>query len=121
MEESSSLTTAIMESLDGVRVVKMENKEAFEEARVADVIARRQKHIIAGADARAMAAPVSELMVMVMLGAGDRLCRLALPARRDPPRPVPDQAGDRRLVHRASLGAADGPASRCANWPTCRR
>jgi subfamily B ATP-binding cassette protein MsbA len=69
MEESSSLTTAVMESLDGVRVVKMENKEAFEEARVADVIARRQKHIIAGADARAMAAPVSELMVTVMLAA----------------------------------------------------
>jgi ATP-binding cassette, subfamily B, bacterial MsbA len=68
MEESSSLTTAVMEGLDGVRVVKMENKEAFEEARVAAAIARRQKHIIAGADARAMAAPVSELMTTVMLG-----------------------------------------------------
>ena len=56
-----------MESLDGVRVVKMENKEAFEEARVADAIARRQKHIIAGADARAMAAPVSEMMMTVMI------------------------------------------------------
>jgi subfamily B ATP-binding cassette protein MsbA len=67
MEESSSLTSAVMESLDGVRVVKMENKEAFEEARVGAVIARRQKHIIAGADARAMAAPVSELMVTLML------------------------------------------------------
>ncbi len=67
MEESSSLTSAVMESLDGVRVVKMENKEAFEEARVAEVIARRQKHIIAGADARATAAPVSELMVTLML------------------------------------------------------
>jgi len=67
MEESSSLTSAIMESLDGVRVIKMENKEAFEEARVADAIARRQKHIIAGGDARAMAAPVSEMMVMVMI------------------------------------------------------
>jgi subfamily B ATP-binding cassette protein MsbA len=69
MEESSSLTTAVMESLDGVRVVKMENKEAFEEARVAAAIARRQRHIIAGADARAMAAPVSELMVTAMLAA----------------------------------------------------
>jgi len=67
MEESSSLTSAVLESLDGVRVVKMENKEAFEEARVGAVIARRQKHIIAGADARAMAAPVSELMVTLML------------------------------------------------------
>jgi subfamily B ATP-binding cassette protein MsbA len=68
MQESSSLTTTVMESLDGVRVVKMENKEAFEEARVGAAIARRQKHIIAGADARAMAAPVSELMVTLMLG-----------------------------------------------------
>ena len=67
MDESSSLTTAVMEGLDGVRVVKMENKEAFEEARVGAAIARRQKHIIAGADARAMAAPVSELMTTIML------------------------------------------------------
>jgi subfamily B ATP-binding cassette protein MsbA len=67
MEESSTLTSAIMESLDGVRVIKMENKESFEEARVGDAIARRQKHIIAGGDARAMAAPVSEMMVMVMI------------------------------------------------------
>ena len=67
IEESSALTRAVMESLDGVRVVKMENKEAFEEARVGEAIARRQKHIIAGADARATAAPVSELMVTVML------------------------------------------------------
>jgi subfamily B ATP-binding cassette protein MsbA len=67
MEESSTLTSAIMETLDGVRVIKMENKETFEEARVAAAIARRQKHIIAGGDARAMAAPVSEMMVMVMI------------------------------------------------------
>jgi ATP-binding cassette, subfamily B, bacterial MsbA len=67
MNESSLLTTAVMEGLDGVRVVKMENKEAFEEARVGAAIARRQKHIIAGADARAMAAPVSELMTTIML------------------------------------------------------
>src|SRR5262249_2122706 len=67
IEESSALTRAVMESLDGVRVVKMENKEAFEEARVGEAIARRQKHIIAGADARATAAPVSELMVTLML------------------------------------------------------
>jgi ATP-binding cassette, subfamily B, bacterial MsbA len=67
MEESSTLTSAVMESLDGVRVIKMENKEGFEEARVAEAIARRQTHIIAGGDARAMAAPVSEMMVMVMI------------------------------------------------------
>jgi ATP-binding cassette, subfamily B, bacterial MsbA len=69
MEESAALTTAVMESLGGVRVVKMENKEAFEEARVGAAIDRRQKHIIAGADARAMAAPVSEIMVTLMIAA----------------------------------------------------
>jgi subfamily B ATP-binding cassette protein MsbA len=69
MAESSSLTTAVMESLAGVRVVKMENKEAFEEARVGEAIARRQRHLIANADAHAMAAPVSEIMVTLMIAA----------------------------------------------------
>ncbi|HEY3798696.1 MAG TPA: ABC transporter ATP-binding protein [Caulobacteraceae bacterium] len=69
MEESAALTTAVMESLGGVRVVKMENKEGFEEARVGAAIDRRQAHIIAGADARAMAAPVSEIMVTLMIAA----------------------------------------------------
>ncbi|MFI4976732.1 MAG: ABC transporter ATP-binding protein [Caulobacterales bacterium] len=66
MDETSALAAATMESLDGVRVVKMENREAYEENRVAAVIARRQKHIIAGADARATAAPVSELLMMLV-------------------------------------------------------
>lgn len=69
MDESSSLTTAVMESLAGVRVVKMENKETFEEARVGEAIARRQSHLIANADAHAMAAPVSEIMVTLMIAA----------------------------------------------------
>jgi subfamily B ATP-binding cassette protein MsbA len=69
MVESSSLTTAVMESLAGVRVVKMENKEGFEEARVGESIARRQRHLIANADAHAMAAPVSEIMVTLMIAA----------------------------------------------------
>jgi subfamily B ATP-binding cassette protein MsbA len=69
MSESSALTTAVMESLDGVRVVKMENKEAFEEARVGAAIARRQQHLVANADAHAMAAPVSEIMVTLMIAA----------------------------------------------------
>src|SRR5579864_1067263 len=90
MEESSALTAAVMESLDGVRVVKMENKEAFEEARVAAAIARRQKHIIAGADARAMAAPVSEMMVMVMIAAlvGYAAWRIQLGATHLGPLPI---------------------------------
>ena len=60
MGETSNLSTAIMESLDGVKIVKMENREAYEEARVAAVIARRQRHLIKGSNARAMAAPATE-------------------------------------------------------------
>ena len=64
MATTSDLSTAIMESLDGVRVVKMENREAYEEARVAKAIARRQSHILSGDNARAAAAPVSETLMM---------------------------------------------------------
>ncbi len=66
MAETSNLSTAVMESLDGVRVVKMENREAYEEARVAAVIDRRQRHIIKGANARAAAAPVTETLMTVV-------------------------------------------------------
>ena len=66
MAATSLLSTALMESLDGVRVVKMENREDYEQARVADVIRERQKHIIKGANARAQAAPVTELLTMVI-------------------------------------------------------
>src|SRR5690606_17086387 len=45
MAETSALSTAIMESLDGVRVVKIENREAFEEERVGEVVRRRQRHL----------------------------------------------------------------------------
>jgi len=67
MSETGQLSTAIMEGLDGVRVVKMETREAFEEARVAAVIARRQGHILSGDNARALAAPASESMMMVVV------------------------------------------------------
>lgn len=67
MRATSMLSTAVMESLDGIRVVKMENREAYEARRVAGVIAGRQRHIVAGDNARAAAAPVSEtLMTMVV-------------------------------------------------------
>ncbi|HYD45083.1 MAG TPA: ABC transporter transmembrane domain-containing protein [Phenylobacterium sp.] len=69
MAETSALSTAIMESLDGVRVVKIENREAFEEARVGEVVRRRQRHLIKGANARAAAAPSTEmLMTLVVAG-----------------------------------------------------
>ena len=69
MVETSALSTAIMESLDGVRVVKMENREGFEETRVAEVVARRQRHLVKGANARAMAAPATEFL-MTLITAG---------------------------------------------------
>ena len=66
MAETSALSTAIMESLDGVRVVKIENREAFEEARVAEVVRRREKHLVRGANARARAAPATELLMTLI-------------------------------------------------------
>jgi subfamily B ATP-binding cassette protein MsbA len=43
MSETSALSTAVMESLDGVKIIKIDNREAFEEARVAAVIDRRRR------------------------------------------------------------------------------
>ncbi|HEY5107517.1 MAG TPA: ABC transporter ATP-binding protein [Caulobacteraceae bacterium] len=67
MVATSVLATTMMEGLDGVRVVKMENREAYEEDRVAAVIAERQRHIISGDNARATAAPVSETLMMIVV------------------------------------------------------
>ena len=62
MAETSSLSTAIMESLDGIKIIKISNREAAEEGRVGEVIERRQAHLIKGANARTMAAPATELL-----------------------------------------------------------
>jgi subfamily B ATP-binding cassette protein MsbA len=69
MTETSALSSAIMESLDGVRVVKIENRESYEESRVAEVVNRRQAHLIKGANARAYAAPATELLMTLILSA----------------------------------------------------
>ena len=69
MVETSALSTAIMESLDGVRVVKLENREAYEEDRVAEVVRRRQGHLTKGANARALAAPSTELVMTLITAA----------------------------------------------------
>jgi subfamily B ATP-binding cassette protein MsbA len=69
MAETSALSTAVMESLDGVKIVKMENREAFEEGRVAEVVARRETHLIKGANARSTAAPATEAVMTVMTAA----------------------------------------------------
>ena len=67
MDETSSLSTAIMEGLDGVKVVKIDNRETFEEGRVRQVVERRQGHIIAGANVDAAAAPVTEIVTSFVL------------------------------------------------------
>ena len=69
MTETSALSTAVMENLDGIKIVKIDNREAFEEARVAEVIARRQGHVIKGANARAAAAPATETLTTLVTAA----------------------------------------------------
>jgi len=67
MKETETLSTALMENLDGVRLIKIENREAAEEARVGEVVGRRQRHVIKSADARAFAGPFSNLVAMVIV------------------------------------------------------
>jgi subfamily B ATP-binding cassette protein MsbA len=69
MVETSNLSTALMENLDGVRLIKIENREAAEEARVAEVVSRRQRHVIKSADSRAFAGPFSNLVAMIVVAA----------------------------------------------------
>jgi subfamily B ATP-binding cassette protein MsbA len=93
MGETSNLSTAIMESLDGIKIVKMENREAYEEARVAQVVERRQRHLIKGSNAKAMAAPATEsfttiLVALVFVYAGWRATSGALPLGPLTPKPM---------------------------------
>ena len=67
MDANASVVTTVLESLDGVRVVKMEGREAFETGRLAKVLAHRRGVSLAIADAQSAAAPVSEIMVMLMV------------------------------------------------------
>jgi ATP-binding cassette, subfamily B, bacterial MsbA len=67
MAETSNLSTAVMESLDGVKIVKIENREADEETRVRAVADRRQRHMIRGANAKAFATPTTEAVTMTIV------------------------------------------------------
>src|SRR5690606_8521484 len=49
--------------------IKIENREAAEEARVGEVVARRQRHVIKSADSRAFAGPFSNLVAMIVVAA----------------------------------------------------
>ncbi|MBV9997105.1 MAG: ABC transporter ATP-binding protein [Caulobacteraceae bacterium] len=67
MDVNAALATTILESLDGVRVIKMEGREDYETGRLAHVLATRRRVMLKGADAQAAAAPISEVMSMVMV------------------------------------------------------
>ncbi len=69
MAETTVLSTALMENLDGVRLVKIENREDAEDARVGEVIARRQRFVIKGANAKAFSGPSSEMVAMFVVAA----------------------------------------------------
>ena len=67
MDETSALSTAVMESLDGIKIVKIENREADEQARVAQVIGRRLGHLVRGANAKALAAPTTDTLMTILM------------------------------------------------------
>ena len=69
MTETENLSSALMENLDGVRVIKIENREKAEEANVSAVIDRRQRHVIKGADSRAFAGPASDIIAYTIVAA----------------------------------------------------
>ncbi|WP_409020225.1 ABC transporter ATP-binding protein [Brevundimonas vesicularis] len=69
MTETENLSSALMENLDGVRVIKLENRETAEEANVAEVINRRQRHVIKGADSRAFSGPASDIIAYSIVAA----------------------------------------------------
>ncbi|AQR63452.1 multidrug ABC transporter permease [Brevundimonas sp. LM2] len=69
MVETENLSTTLLENLDGVRLIKIENREAAEEARVSEVVGRRQRHVIKSADSRAFAGPISNLFAMIIVAA----------------------------------------------------
>jgi subfamily B ATP-binding cassette protein MsbA len=69
MDETSALSTAVMESLDGIKIVKIENREADEEQRVAEVIRRRLGHLIRGANAKALAGPTTDTLMTFLTAA----------------------------------------------------
>jgi subfamily B ATP-binding cassette protein MsbA len=67
MDINAVMVTQVLESLDGVRVVKMEGREDFEKGRLAHVLELRKRAMLAFMDAMGAAAPISEIMVMLMV------------------------------------------------------
>jgi subfamily B ATP-binding cassette protein MsbA len=67
MDVNAVMVTQVLESLDGVRVVKMEGREDFERGRLAHVLELRKRAMLSFMDAMGAAAPISEIMVMLMV------------------------------------------------------
>jgi subfamily B ATP-binding cassette protein MsbA len=67
MAETAGLSSAIMEGIDGIKTVKVDNREAYEVGRVAAAVARRQVFIIKGANIGAATAPVIEVITSIVL------------------------------------------------------
>jgi len=67
MGETSQLSTVILEGLDGVKIVKIEGREAYERERVGAVVARRQHFLIKGSNAKAVAGPLTEALMTFLI------------------------------------------------------
>ncbi|MBV9511448.1 MAG: ABC transporter ATP-binding protein, partial [Caulobacteraceae bacterium] len=67
MQETTTLSSAIMEGIAGVKVVKIDNREAFETDHVAAAVDRRQAFIIKGANIGAALAPLVEVVTFAVL------------------------------------------------------
>ena len=68
MNETAGFSTAVMEGVDGIKIVKIDNREAYETARVEAAIERRQTYIIRGANIGASLAPTLEVVGSFALG-----------------------------------------------------
>jgi ATP-binding cassette, subfamily B, bacterial MsbA len=67
MDANAALATAVLEGLDGVRVVKVEGREGFEQERLQRVLIERKKMFLVLMDAQSAAAPISEIMTFLMV------------------------------------------------------
>jgi ATP-binding cassette, subfamily B, bacterial MsbA len=69
MSETSALSTVILEGLDGIKIVKIEGREDYERERVAQVVRRRQHFLIKGSNSKAIAAPITEALMTILIAA----------------------------------------------------
>lgn len=69
LQEASSLSAAILDNLDGIRLIKLAGREARETARIAGLINQRQATLIRGANIRAMSAPFTDWVAGLAISA----------------------------------------------------